>query len=98
MLLLNDQERYSVYVSAKIVIYFDCTIFFEGFFIGEYVLTYYIKKILLMLGLFAPSRDEGREKRVRIRSQVRSLFFINLYKRCVLSYIPPPDCVLVPLI
>ena len=39
MLLLNDQERYSVYVSAKIVIYFDCTIFFWGFFIGEYVLT-----------------------------------------------------------
>ena len=62
MLLLNDQERYSVYVSAKIVIYFDCTIFFEGFFIGEYVLTHYIRKILLMLGLFAPHHERGERK------------------------------------
>ena len=61
MLLLNDQERYSVYVSAKIVIYFDCTIFLGGFFIGECVLTSCVGKILLMLGLFALSRDEERE-------------------------------------
>ena len=45
MLLLNDQERYSVYVGAKIVIYFDYTIFFGEFFIGECVLTSCVEEI-----------------------------------------------------
>lgn len=51
MLLLNDQERYSVYVSAKIVIYFDCTIFLDEFFIGECDLTSYVREILRTLQL-----------------------------------------------
>ena len=51
MLLLNDQERYSVYVSAKIVIYFDCTIFFREFFIRECVLTSCVGETLRTLQL-----------------------------------------------
>lgn len=45
MPLLNDQERYSVYVGAKIVIYFDCTIFLDEFFIGECILTSCVEEI-----------------------------------------------------
>ena len=51
MPLLNDQERYSVYVGAKIVIYFDYTIFFGEFFIGECVLTSCVGETLRTLQL-----------------------------------------------
>ena len=58
MLLLNDQERYSVYVCAKIVIYFDCTIFFGGFFYWRVRFNKLCRRIFMNVVFILPIRDK----------------------------------------